>query len=130
MIICVNPFYEHMLICQTRRREGSKQWIIYHCLYIHIFSPRDGIGSSLPLFFGLFLSLLPAFIGMIISFQFMPTDWTRIVLILQVHSTASIQAVACGAQLTEKKNFYQPRFEARRMKHVSAGQLLHFIINH
>ena len=67
-------------IWQRDHYQDNRNWNKW--LNIHVFTPSNCICSHFPLFFRLLLPLLPALIGTIISEQFMPTDWARIVLIL------------------------------------------------
>lgn len=69
---------------RTKETEISK-------LNIHVFTPANCICSPFPLFFHLLLPLLPTLIGMIVSEQFMPTDWARIVLILPQKNAPGIR---------------------------------------
>lgn len=57
--------------------------VFEHCaLYIHVFTLTNCISSSFSFFLCFLFTLLPAFIVMIICEQLMPTNWTRVVLIL------------------------------------------------
>lgn len=107
-------------------------------LNIHVFTPTNCIGCPFPILLSLFLSLLPTFISMIISSQLVSTDRARIVLILSNYKDIHILSYLdwfkkkkdSKTSFESAKNSYQPRFEARRMKHVLAWQLLHLVLYH